>query len=292
MVLTPYTVAPVLPLESPLFKRFLEGYLQGERRFGQDTVRTYVGGLRRLEDFLVVPLTVGPEWLPDLGSIRSFVSVAPYAQSTKRTSVSAYKAWVRFLVLEGELHPDRMAELEAIVVPDDGYEPPLPLQPAQVKELLAAIETPAETKVVYLGLFQGTRISETARMDTEHRVSDEDGDRLRFQGKGRGRRGKVREIPLHPEVGQRWDLITSFQTDAGDVRRHLEHVVEKLRERVGFFFVSHTLRDTFAQTLLNQRVLPVVVSDLLGHAPRDMLFRHYGRVPFDQKKEAINQLRY
>lgn len=289
MVLTPYTVAPDVPLVSPLFQRFLEGYLQGERRFGGDTVKTYVGGLHRLEDFLVMPLTVGPDWLPSLGGVRSFVSSSPYAQSTKRTSVSAYKAWVRFLVLEGLLHPDRLTELEAIVVPDDGYEPPIPLSPVQAKEVLRVAESPAEIKVAYLGLYQGTRISETARMRAEHL---RDGDRLYFMGKGRGRLGKMRELPMHPEVVRVWPIISGFDTGVGDVRRHLEHVVEKLRDRVGFYFKSHTLRDTFTQTLLNNRVLPPVVSDLLGHAPKEMLFRHYGRVPFDQKKEAIEGLRY
>lgn len=292
MVLTPYTLAPVLPLESPLFRRFREDYLQGERRFGDETVRTYVSGLRRLEDFLVVPLTVGPEWLPPLGEVRSFLSATHYAQGTKRVSLSAYKGWISFLVLEDLIPAERLHELEALTIPSEDYEPPIPLSPVQAKTLLAEASTPAEMRLCYLGLYQGTRISETARMGPEHVIRREDGDRLRFRGKGRGAKGKVREVPFHPEVARVWPEIVAFTTEAGDVRRHLEHVVEKMRDRVGFYFKSHTLRATFAQSLLDNRVSPAVVSDLCGWSPKEMLFRHYGRVPFDQKRDAIEGLWY
>ena len=260
------------------YKGVFTSYLLSERGLARGSVETYLEGLARLERFAGWAFVEVGDHI-DASVMRRFFRETAYSHATKRSTHSAAKAWEKWGDLEGVFHANGILSLSPPMAPPD--EPNEPLHPGQIDTLLGAARRYSEVKLVFLGLYCGTRIEESANMRPEHWG----GDRLRFVGK----RSRTREVPIHPHLRAVKKVITS---DRLANRGQLQYACANLRERVGFYFHSHQLRDTAAQRLLDLDVRLEVVESILGHVSKSMTLRAYARIPFHQKVEAIALLDY
>lgn len=211
-----------------------------------------------------------------------FKRESTYAPATIQGVVVALRAFHEWGALEGywKLNGIRAVKTPRVTNPP---KPPVGMETARV--LLESCRTPLETRLVFLGLYGGLRISEAAKLgEREWRF-----DRLKFAGKG----AKVREVPLHPELGKRRAEILSTTPSSPGV---LQSSLERLRRRVnardldGNPVPSHALRRTFASTLYDQGTPYEVVGKLLGHGA-DVTAR-YARISWDKMAEHVNSLDY
>jgi site-specific recombinase XerD len=157
-----------------------------------------------------------------------------------------------------------------------------PLTNEQVAWLLDRATESAERRVMLLGLFAATRISEAANMKPSHMLSD----RLRFPAKGKGGGGRTREIPLVSALSNERQLIFSRPVTL----RQLKWTVEKMQKDSPFQWTSHSLRRTFSQRLLDRGVEVAVVEELMGHVHRSTTLQSYGYVPWPRQVEAMKVL--
>jgi hypothetical protein len=110
-----------------------------------------------------------------------------------------------------------------------------------VAKLLSLTATPSQYRLVYLGLYAGLRVSESASI-TEQSWQD---DRPRFMGKGR-----------HPELVRMRGRVLLRSTSAGCLQASCQDV----SKRLGHKSSTHTLRRTFAVALVEANVS----RDILG----------------------------
>lgn len=260
------------------FRAAFISYLLSERGLARGSIETYLEGLARLERFAGWKFTAEGNHI-DAPVMRRFFRETRFSHSTKRSTHSAAKAWERFGDLEGWFHANGILSLQAPMGPPE--EPNQPLHPDQIQTLLGAARKFSEVKLVYLGLYCGCRIEESANMRAAHWQ----GDRLRFVGK----RSRTREVPVHPQLRAMKQVVGS---DRLGNRGQLQYACARLRERVGFYFHAHQLRDTFAQYLLDRDVALPVVESLLGHVHKSMTLRAYASIPWHQKIKAISLLDY
>ena len=244
-------------------------YLLGERNLTPSTALTYNVGLDRIETFLGMAAEVVRE---DPDAVRRFLRESPFHPSTKNSSLVALKAFDRWGVLDGHWSA---GPLEALVGPKMVRNPKPSMSDEEARTLLQVARRPSEVRLVYLGLYAGLRVSEAASIGPDQWLSD----RLRFLGKGR----KMRDVPVHPELQAKRDLILSRETAAGS----LKHTGRALSYATGVDFTSHTLRRTFASHLVQKRVPREVVGSILGHAPATVTEFAYAPVQWDEQLEAV-----
>ncbi len=193
----PESVVPLYPVAescalraietAPGLKQEFMRYLVYECNLAPLTAYTYLGGLRRLEQFCgkdVAELTVQ--------DVRRFLRQPDMHPSTKNSTLVALKAFHRFGVLEGYWAPSAIREMRG---PKLIRNPKPHLSADEARTLLDFCKRPNDTRLFYLGLLAGLRVSETASIGEDEWLED----RLRFMGKGR----KVREVPLHPALAEK-----------------------------------------------------------------------------------------
>jgi site-specific recombinase XerD len=256
--------------DSPLRHRFVR-YLVNERNLSVCTAWTYQCGLTRLEVFCGKPaeeLTVT--------DVRAFLSETSFQPSTKNSVLAAIKSFHRWGVLEGEWE---LNALGLLVGPKMIRNPKPALTPEEARGVLALCRRPNETRLCYLGLFGGLRVTETASIGPDEWLKD----RLRFVGKGR----KEHEVPIHPELAARKDIILSRHP----TRETLKQTCRAVSYALEVPFTSHALRRTFAQTLVEEGCNRDVVGALLGHTG-NVTVTHYAPITFREKAEAIERLTY
>jgi site-specific recombinase XerD len=256
--------------DSGLQARFRR-YILGECNLSPATAWSYEQGLRRLEAFIGkgrAEITAK--------DVRGYLREAPGRPRTKHISLAAIKSFHRWGVLE-ELWPAN--GIAALRGPKLTYDPRPALQPAEAAELLSVCNGPQEVRLVYLGLYAGLRIAESASISSETWLPD----RLRFMGKGR----KVREVPVHAELAGVRDEILARTTTVAT----LHGACKVLSFRCGLRFSSHGLRRTFAATLVELGVSRDVIGEMLGHA-HSITVQAYAPVTWRERVEAIAKLSY
>lgn len=250
-------------------------YLIQEKGLTPQTAYTYEQGLLRAERFLTKSADdmTFDDW-------RRFLRDSQYHPATKGATLIGLKAHHRWGIVEGRWErDDRKVELSA----PKQVRIPLPaLKPHEAAKLLEAATRPNEKKLIYLGLYAGTRITETASIGPGQ--WDEREAKLGFIGKGR----KFREIPVHPCLATIRHEIVS----AASSRNTLKQVMRSMSFYTGVACTSHSLRRTFAQSLRRARVQDSVIAALMGHAPISVLDAHYAPPTFDEMVEAILKLDY
>lgn len=255
-----------------------EGYERDEREMAPKTVESYLKSLK------VGARWVGKEpWDVTSQDLRRMKREASFTRSTKSHVITSYKQLDRFLVLEGLRESNG---IQAIPLPRISHvsKPPVTMEAARL--LIGDCRSPNEFRLVYLGLFAGCRIAESAAMRDHHWR----GDRLTFVGKGR----KERTVPVHPELQKHRDLILSLSPKSSGV---LQAVMKRMRERTGAVdtrgnpATSHSLRKRFATSVYNEGQVPdAVISRLLGH--KRELLDIYREIDFRQMREAVLPLEY
>lgn len=256
-----------------------EAYELRELDRAPDTVKAY------LKSLAIGSRWIGKEiWKVDSTDLRRLKREAEeFTPSTRSHIICAYKAFHRWGALEGYWQLNGIA---AIPLPRVTHSERPPVSTETARVLLGAAETPNEVRLVYLGLYAGCRISESANMRDHHWR----GDRLTFVGKGR----KERTVPVHPELAKVKDRILSESPKSGEV---LQAVIAKLRERTGALDLSghpcrsHALRKRFATSVYDDGNTPrEVVAQLLGHSRE--VTDLYAKVSFGQMRGAVQTLTY
>lgn len=260
-----------------LLERFAV-YTVSELGLAQRTAKSYSFSLKCLSKWAGKPLEeITAE------DLRAFKREADYKTSTKQQVVVAHQ-FHKWGVVEGLWEP---GSILAIRTPRYVHAAPKPpVSPATALRMLEACRRPLEYRLVYLGLYAGLRIAESASVDE----SNWRRDRIAIVGKG----SKPREVPLHPELVRVRDEILAAKPASVGVL-HSSLVV--LRERINVVdegtnpVTSHALRRTCATEMYDYGGVPYeVVAKLLGHGA-DVTAR-YARIGWDRMKEAIAMLDY
>lgn len=248
-------------------------YLVQECGLSPSTAWTYEQHLLRLERFAgkaASQLTVD--------DIRRFLRTTDYHPSTKNGALVAIKSHHKWGAIDGRWELNGITALRAVRQVRD---PKPSLTPDEAVTLLEACRRPNEFRLIYLGLYAGLRVSDSARIGEKEWLPD----RLRFHvTKNR----KLLEIPVHPELVK----VRSVVLQNGASRGTLKHVARSLSFYTGIHFTSHTLRRTYATTLIDTGAQEGVVEALLGHTPKSVLRGHYAPVTFKEKTVAMGPLTY
>lgn len=275
-------LAAVRALEEATFLTRQEwtAYLVKECHLSPNTAFAYDAALQRPERHYDKPaemLSI-PEmraWIRDTAwDVMTGEGLQP---RTQNLTVCAIKALHRWGMLDDK--PWANPKMLALRGPKITESPKEYLTPAQARVFLDACNRPTAYRVVWLGLYAGLRVSESAELTSE----DWRDDRLKFIGKGR----KWREVPIHRDLAPKKDIILSRPT----TRNTLKATMRSLSVVLGIKAGSHTLRHTFARMLREERVTREVVGSLLGHAPKTTT-EIYDPVADWEKFEAMDKLDY
>jgi integrase/recombinase XerC len=196
----------------------------------------------------------------------------PETRKSVRASIQGFYQWGE---LVGHVEVDPSRKLPSVTVPG-GRPKPAPT-PVVEKALAEADERVA--LMVQLAAYAGLRRAEIARLHSDDVI----GDSLRIKGKG----GKVREVPLHPQLAERLAGRTGFIFPGRD-GGHLspDRVGHLLSAVLGKGWTAHTLRHRFAtRAYASERDL-LSVQQLLGHSSVATTQR-YTQVPDDALRRAI-----
>lgn len=248
-------------------------YLRVELTRAPGTISMYMHILNRLEGIFDKPIEeVTAE------DLRSLKRMDGYKSSTIRGRIQAARQFHLFGVVEGLWPQGPVAHVRA---PSDGDSiPSRPLSLEQAGALLNACERPQEYRLVYLGLYAGTRIGDSAAI----REGDWKDDLLWFRRQKSRRFG---EVPVHPVLASVREMVLAHSPYD---RSGLKKAKDALEERVGFHFIGHQLRKTFAATLYDNDVPDEVLKDLLGH--KGDVTRLYAPVTHKKRLDAIMRLEY
>jgi integrase len=241
----------------------------------ESTVKTYLERLDAWERWTGKPIE-----LVGADDARELKRQRPWKGETIKGMIVTLRQFRKWARLEGVIEDDgRIDDVRPCGPYDDAVEtPPLSIEKARI--LLDACRRPLEFRLVYYGLYAGTRIGESAIIDG---TMWQDGW-LRFPAEKR--RG-LREVPIHPELDKvRFQMWASLPTD----KSNLQRVKRRLAKRIGFDFVAHQLRKTWSTALYDEDVPDRIVKSLLGHA-QDVTGR-YVEVSRRRKLEAITRLSY
>lgn len=237
----------------------------------------------------VKSLAIGARWIGkepwevDSKDLRRFKRESGFKPGTVGHVIVSYKQFHSWGALEGYWPLDGIA---AIPGPRIVRVSKPPVSKETARQLLSAAQTPNEIRLVYLGLYAGCRIAESAAMRDHHWR----GDRLVFVGKGR----KERTVPVHPELQRMKREILAMSPKSGGV---LAAVMAKLRDRTGARDVagnratSHSLRKCFGTSVYDDGQVPwEVVKKLLGHG--EDVTAIYAKVSHAQLAAAVGSLNY
>jgi hypothetical protein len=179
------------------------------------TALEYRYRISRLEGFVGKPAEdITPQ------DVRAWLRAPGYSAKTKSETLASFCAFHRWGNLEHLWPLNAIAFLQG---PKTVRNPLAALDVEDARVLLDACRTPRQYSVVYLGLYAGLRISESASVSDEQwrRV-----DKLRVLGKG----SKVLEIPVHDQLLARRDVTLARGTRQ---RQRLQNAVVGLRKRTG-----------------------------------------------------------
>lgn len=258
-------------------------YLVAELGRSTRTAEAYAGQIRSVERW-----TGKPFWEIESDDLRAYKRDSDYAKRTKQHSVVAFHQLHRWALQdEVDVLTRHSAKIMAVVTPGHvTFNPRPPVSIHEARRLLEACRRPLEFRVVFLGLYAGTRISESTAMgEREWRR-----DRLVFIGKG----GKERTVPIHPELERVKSDILAVRPSSVQV---LHSVFARLRDKLeakdtaGDRAKTHSLRRTCADFMYDKADVPQeVVGAILGHGKR--VTELYAPVRFEKMQTAIRLIDY
>lgn len=207
------------------------------------------------------------------------------ALSTKQLRIAAFRQLHMWGLLEEESWANpAMLGVKSLPSPKRMPRPPISLLDART--LLSGCRTPNEYRTVYLGLYGGLRVSESASLD----YGNVHGDKLTFIGKG----DKERSVPIHPELRK---VLAEFIHLKPRSKEVLMSSFAKMRDRLRVYDVegnpatSHSLRRTAADFMYDRAEVPrEVVKAILGHGSE--VVDLYAPVRFHKMKQAIECIDY
>lgn len=257
--------------EGGLTAGFLRYELE-ELKAAPRTVEAYGSRLKALERFFQKP------W-PEISSddLRRLKRESTASSQTIAGQIVALRQAHRWGALEGHWQANGILEVR---VPRVENEPHPPLSLEETRTLLEGCHKPIEYRLVWFGLYAGTRVSESARIG---RDEWKDGV-LRFKG---AKTRRVREVPVHPELERaRLAILCSPPT----VEPNLHRCRREMSERLGIEWTPHSLRSTFATRMSECGAPWEIVMDVLGHSLG--ITGRYSFRSLERKREAVEALAY
>lgn len=214
------------------------------------TTQKYIERLKAWESLTEMRSTdIGPEDVID------YLTYTTHMGNTKKGMLLAIKGFRRWEVATGRKKVDDLAAIDSPSVRDQDC--PAPLESRYVVPLLDACRTPLEYRTIWLPLYAGTRIGESAAFHGERWGQ---GDKILWI-KGM-KTDKVRPVPLHPDLETvMWHILASRPTATST----LQKVRRRISERTGIHFRTHQLRKRFAQELADTGADKGTRGDFLGH---------------------------
>lgn len=287
-----------------MVKEFLE-YLQYERRFSPETVRSYEASLREFEDFFhgldrelgweTVDADVIRDWMErliDTGMMASSVG----------TRLAALRSFYRFALAHGLVAKDPAYGVEA---PKRARPLPRFIKESEMNRLLDDVEwggsfTDVRDRAIIVTFYEtGIRLSELTGLDDE--AVDLSACQMKVTGKG----DKQRVIPFGEELRSTLVHYMSERDNAVAAKGRAVFVTVKGRRlsasqvrtivesRLSLVSTQkklspHVLRHTFATAMLNNGASIESVRRLLGHASASTTER-YTHTTFEQLKRVYKE---
>lgn len=253
--------------------QFCESLLIDQNR-KPSTVKAYRERLEWWERWTGKPIhEVGPD------DIRRLKRERPLRSNTLKGLVVAERRFHKWGADEGLWPLNGVMNVAPPQIDDDDQLPPIAEK--HIPTLKAACRRSLEYRVVYYGLYLGTRIGESASISGE--MWHDDG-MIRFRGE---KNGRIRTLPVHPELLRvKYRLLESPPTDQSTLQR----VKRRLAKRERVPFVAGQLRKRFATSLYDSDVPDEVVKCLMGH--KGDVTRVYAQIPEKKLRAAIDSLRY
>jgi site-specific recombinase XerD len=234
----------------------------------------------------------GRDW-----AVRDYRSYLQAVAKRKPATVNSALAAVEDLYIRLGLGPANAKQVE---IPEAA--PRALDERAQIRYIRAVrgCPSPRDRALALVPFYAGARISETAALDTDDVRLSARKAILRIYGKGE----RVREIPIHRKLRKAledwlnerrdWpgaDTPALFLNQRGHrlSAKGAHDIITGIAERNGLedHVTAHTLRHTFATTLVRGRTDLVVAAELLGHARLETT-RVYTRPTGEDRAKAVD----
>lgn len=279
-------------------------YLQYERNYSEETIKSYREDLRQFEEFAreeigdsapsEVKAELVREWIV-------FLMDKGYTSTSINRKLSSLRSFYKFLLRRGEV---TVNPLQKVVGPKNKRPLPAFLKESEMDKLLDEVDFGEGFKgcrdhmIIEMFYATGMRLSELIGLD------DKDVDFSSSLIKVTGKRNKQRLIPFDEElkitmteyVNVRNESVLN-RTDAFFVRetgeRLTRSIVENLVKRNLSKVVTlkkrspHVLRHTFATTMLNHDAELGAIKELLGHESLATT-EVYTHTTFEELKKVYN----
>lgn len=281
------------------------GYLQYERNYSEETIKSYREDIRQFEEFAeeeVKDLTPSEvtselvrEWVVSLMD-------RGYTSTSINRKLSALRSFYKFLLRKGEVVAD---PLQKVTGPKNKKPLPAFLKESEMNKLLDDTDFGEGFKgcrdhmIIEMFYVTGMRLSELIGLD------DKDVDFASSLIRVTGKRNKQRLIPFDEELKNAMVEYVDVRNEAVSVRSDA-FFIRETGERLSRSIVSnivkrnlskvvtikkrspHVLRHTFATTMLNHEAELGAIKELLGHESLATT-EVYTHTTFEELKKVYNQ---
>lgn len=266
----------------------LLAWLERLQRVRRDpkTLRNVRVSFRRAQEFLDeqgVTAAEAEPWLWD-----EWFSRPEAALGTRKKQLADVRAAYRYAQRRGVLTSDPTFDVEFERVPD---EEPVIVPNARLREMKASVWDERGILLFHLLAYTGMRRSEIRELlwsavDLEEGV-------IKVLGKA----GKLREVPIHPALGEQ---LAHYRRDAGYViapsyeafsdRAISEGTMRRLVEEFAGEYTPHSFRRTVASSMYENEVPDWLIDEIMGWAPRKVGHKFYKKVSPAKLQRAILKL--
>lgn len=230
----------------------------------------YLGRLRR-----TIPSTLGPFELSE-DDLLEFLAYDGWAPETRKSARSAVRTFYKWAYDTRRIDDDVSARLPTVKVPDA---PPRPTPDKALEDALDRSDSRTRLMLL-LAARAGLRRAEIAAL---HTGNVEDGG-LVVRGKG----GRVRRVPIHPEVAEYLQALPDGYLFPGQDGGHLspDRVGRVMSAALGPGWTAHTLRHRFATRGYQAGHDLFSLQEVLGHASPTTT-RRYTRTTHDAAMRIV-----
>ncbi len=286
-----------------LITQFLH-YLEVERGFSPRTIAAYRHDLYKFVEFLDT-LNQTDITAITKDSVRGFLAQRAKTNGavTRARKLSSIKSFFKYLGREEIIEANPVSDIEAPKLPE---KEPSYLTESEYQNLIATVRFKAtpyylsrDLAIVILLLGTGIRLSELVGL-TLDRINLENADRsIKVQGKG----NKERIIPLTNEVVSTLKQYLKQRPEVDSNHLFISRLGDELHARSVYGLIKkylkaanikkkvavHSLRHTFAASLLRSKANLVVIQELLGHKKLETT-RRYLHIDDIDLRNAVEKL--
>lgn len=224
-------------------------------------------------------LCVTSPWEVTLDGLTAYLAGHDWAPETRKSIRSSLRSFYSWAEDTGRIDEDPSRKLPKVPVPAALPHP----APTSVMEAALAKADDRTLLMLKLAAYAGLRRAEIAAVHTDNII----GETLRVKGKG----GKVREVPLHPDLSRALATVARGFVFPGKDSGHLspDRVGRIMADVLGSGWTAHSLRHRFATRAYAAERDLLTVQQLLGHSSVATTQR-YTQVPDDARRRAVDSV--